>query len=145
MDADQARHVLVCRVRQRRCAIPIEAVVETMRSQPIERLPDTPPGVLGVAVIRGVPTPVVDVAGLLGERAEPTRLVTIRVDRRIVALAFDAIDGVTRLAPAAIHEPQPLLQGAAAGAISAIGELDRELVLMLETMRLLPDVPEAGA
>jgi len=57
---------LLCHVGSFVCALPVEHVVEIMRPLPIRHLEDVPPFVLGVALVRGAPAPVVDVARLLG-------------------------------------------------------------------------------
>ena len=110
-----------------------------MRPLPLEPLAGVPPEVLGAAIIRGVPTPVVDVRRLLGGAADPpARFVTIRAGATTVALAVDHVVGVVAVEPAALHALPPLLSGAAAGAVAAIGRLDAELLLVLEAARLVP-------
>ena len=48
------------------CALPVGHVGETMRPLPVETLAGGPPFAPGVSVIRGQPTPVVDLAEVLG-------------------------------------------------------------------------------
>ena len=57
-------HVLVCRVGERRCALPLDAVIETMRPLPIHPVTGVTEAVLGVCIIRGLATPVLDLAVL---------------------------------------------------------------------------------
>jgi purine-binding chemotaxis protein CheW len=135
---DQA---LLCRVRRVICAIPIRHVIETMRVLPIEPLLGAPDAVVGVALIRGEPTPVVDAGLLFGAPCMPTRLVTVRAGTRVVALAVDEVLGIRGILDGAAHALPPLLGTAAGGAVEAIGVADRELMLVLETIRLVP--PEA--
>src|ERR1039458_3558579 len=90
--------MLLCRVHGRRCALPLEHVVETMRPLPIGPLAGAPPGVSGLAVIRGAPVPVVDLSRLFSSdvgyiEVAPTRFVTVRVGQRVVALAVDRVEG----------------------------------------------------
>src|SRR5437764_4006630 len=90
--------------------IPVAAVVEVTRMVALAPLPDAPPWVCGVADLRGVPVPVVDLAARLG-RASRTPV----LDRRIVITADPAdprdpaepvglvglvVDEVTGVAPA---------------------------------------------
>lgn len=129
---------LLCRAGSALCALPLGQVIETMRTLPIEAVAGAPPYVRGLAIIRGAPTPVVDIARLLGEcRSRAERLVTLKIDARVVALAVDSVLGVRLLE--GIAEPlPPLLRDAANDVVSTIGRLDAELLLFLNTVRLLP-------
>ena len=133
---------LVCRVQARLCALPLERVVETLRPLPIEPMAGSPSFVLGLAVIRGAPLPIVDTARLLGaphERAE--RFVVVVVDQRRVALAVGSVLGVRKVARGSLQALPPLLRGANTDAIAAVGLLDAELLLVLRSARLLPVEP----
>ena len=63
--ATEVSPVLVVMVGSRACAFPLHHVAETMRPLPIKRVAGTPGFVCGVSVIRGTPTPVVDLKALL--------------------------------------------------------------------------------
>ncbi|HSW08807.1 chemotaxis protein CheW [Aquabacterium sp.] len=139
------QRVLICRVQDWRCALPLAQVVETMRVQAIRPLAGAPSFVLGVAVLRGQVVPVVDAAHLLGMpsgRAE--RLVSIRVDERVMALAVSEVIGVRALDPGSLQALPPLLGDSSADLISAIGRLDAELLLVLRHARLLPEAAWAA-
>ena len=121
------------------CALPVAAVVETMRPAPVRPLPGAPAWVLGVAVVRGAPTAVVDLAALLGgapERAA-TRWVIVRCGERTAALAVRRVDGVAALPETTARVP--LLQGAASGAVASLRALDRELLVVLDASLLVPE------
>jgi purine-binding chemotaxis protein CheW len=131
---------LVCRVGLRLCALPLDNVIENLRPLPIMPLADAPRFVLGLSIIRGAPVPVVDIGSLFGERATaPQRMVTLRADRRLVALVVDSVLGVRSLGPDSSNELPPLLQDAGAELVSAIGTLDAELLLFLRAARIVPD------
>ena len=140
-DQPQAGTCLVFKVESLACALPIAAVVETMRPLPLQRVETAPPIVAGVAMIRGTPTPVIDTARLLGTGAatETGRFVTVAVGDRQVALAVTSVVGLHAVAAAELRALPPLLAGADAGAVSAIGALDRELLLLLRSGYLVPD------
>ena len=115
-------------------------VIETMRPQPIEAIAGAPGFVLGLAVIRGEPVPVVDVARLLGtEAAQPRRFVTVRGARRPIALAVDAVLGVRAVAADQLLELPPLVGAVVAETVAAIGALDAQLLVMLQAARVVPD------
>jgi purine-binding chemotaxis protein CheW len=120
------------------CAIPLREVVETLRPLPIEPLAGAPSYVCGLSILRGAPVPVVDLGLLLGvEQVRATRLVALRVGARTVAVAVSAVLGVNSLAEAAALPP--LLKDAGHGAVQALGSVDRELLLVLEGARLVPE------
>ena len=136
---------LLCRVRDRLCSLPLQYVVETMRPLPIEAVAGAPDVVRGLAIIRGAPVPVIDVARLLGAAtAFPTRFVTMKVGDRRVALAVDAVLGVRGLPIESLQELPPLLGGVAAEIVAVIGRLDAELLLVLRGAQLVPDDVAAG-
>ena len=131
---------LVVTAGARWCALPLEHVLETMRPLPIEPLAGMPPAVLGVAVIRGMPTPVVDLAALLetGSGDAPGRFVTLRLGERRVALSVGSVTGFTELDPKALSSLPPLL-AAGSEATLALGVRDAQLFFVLQTARLLPE------
>jgi purine-binding chemotaxis protein CheW len=131
----------VFKVESVACALPITAVVETMRPLPLQRVETAPPIVAGVAMIRGVPTPVIDTARLLGTATatQTGRFVTVAVGDRQVALAVTAVVGLRAVAATELRSMPPLLAGAETGAVAAIGALDRDLLLLLHGARLVPE------
>lgn len=139
-DRSHVGRALVCRAATRRVAVPIEHVVETMRPLPITPLPAQPPFVLGAAVVRGAPTPVIDVASLLGEAAGPSaRLVTVRGGRRPIALAVSDVLGVLDLTGAEQLELRTLLAAVDEGPFASIHAHGPELLVVLRAARLVPD------
>lgn len=130
--------MLVLVAGARRCALPLAAVRETMRPLPAVPVAGAPAFVLGAAVIRGEPTPVVDLAALLGDHAAGiTRYVTVEAGGRTIALAVDAVGGVEAVDRGALAELPPLL-GGAGDAVVALGAVDGALLALLETSALLP-------
>jgi len=142
--------VLLCQVGPLVCALPLAHVLETMRPLPCEPLLGTAAFVDGVAIIRGAPVPVVDLARLVGSSSDEPRgrLVVVKVGARRVALAVERVLGVRALETAQLTELPPLLGGASADVVRALGLLDARLLVVLETSKLLPEVawssPEAA-
>ncbi|MCU1279831.1 MAG: hypothetical protein JWM53_3377 [bacterium] len=110
-----------------------------MRVLPIETVADAPAFVTGLAIIRGAPVPVIDLAALLGGAGETTRLILLRVGERRVAVAVAEVIGVQRLDDALLGETPPLLQAARADLIESVGILDAQLLIVLRAARLLPE------
>lgn len=146
--AESAKHALICRIGTRLCALPLQHVVETLRPLPVAPLAGAPAHVLGVALIRGLGQPVVDMARLLGEGdAEVTRYVTLRLGERRVALAVGQVLGTRELALDELQDLPPLLRNAGQDSVAALGQIDAELLLVLNSTRLIPpaEVMEAAA
>jgi purine-binding chemotaxis protein CheW len=131
---------LVFRVLTFNCALPLQHVSETMRPLPVEPIAGAISPVAGIAIIRGCPVPVVDVAWLIaGQRSQPSRFVTIDIAARRVALAVDTVVGVRTIHTEALNELPPLLQNAPADVIAGMGTLDAELLVVLRAARLVPE------
>lgn len=129
---------LLCRVRSTLCALPIDQVIEIMRPLPVNPIARAPHGVLGMCVIRGEAVPVVDLARLLlGEVGEPTRFVSVRAGERRIALAVDGVPGTLELSAPQVAQVPALLARASA-AVEAITTLDKTLLLLFESSRVLP-------
>jgi len=133
--------VVLCLVDSIACAVPLEHVSETLRPLPIDALSGAAHFIEGISIIRGKPTPVVDLARLLGKTtSEPrTRLLVLKIGERRAALLVGRVLGVRSLDTASVMELPPLLSGASSEAVAAVGSLDARLLLVLETSRVLPD------
>ena len=132
---------LICRCGLRLCALPLGCVAETMRPLPLESIPGMPGFLLGLSIIRGAPVPVVSVSGLIGAAADGaiSRFVTLKTGERRLALAVEQVIGVRELAPASMDEIPPLLRESGADLIAALATLDAELLLVLQSARMIPD------
>jgi purine-binding chemotaxis protein CheW len=113
-------------------------VIEIMRPLPVNPIAQAPECVLGMCVIRGEAVPVVDLARLLlADAGEPTRFVSVRAGERRIALAVDAVPGTLELSAARVAEVPALLSRASA-ALEAITTLDKTLLVLFESSRVLP-------
>jgi purine-binding chemotaxis protein CheW len=131
---------LLCRVETRLCALPLDNVVETMRPLPIEPVAGAPDFVLGLSVVRGAPVPIVDVERLLGGKSvNPARFVMLKVGERCVGLAVESAVGIRQIGAASLQDLPPLLRNAEADAVSTIGTLDSELLVVLQAVRIVPE------
>lgn len=132
---------LLCRARTRSCALPLVHVVETMRPLPIVPIAGVPSFVCGVSMIRGEPTPVVDLGALLGTDEPPSfaRFVTVRAGGRPVALAFEEVLSLHEVPAESMAALPSLLQGASEAAVSAVAALDAGLLFVLDGARVVPD------
>jgi purine-binding chemotaxis protein CheW len=140
--ANEGEHFLLCSIGTRIGALALRDVRETMRPLPVEPLRGAPAFVLGLAIVRGSPTPVIDANQLLSpsetspSRA-PARFVSLNLGERSAALAVDAVLDVRSLPRGMLATTPPLLREASSDLVSAIGTLDRKLFFVLETARLV--------
>jgi purine-binding chemotaxis protein CheW len=135
----------VCRADRRLFALRVADVIETMRPLPLEAAAAALPFVLGISVVRGMPVPVVALGALFGgEPAPPGRIITLRIAGRIVALGVDEIVGVRAIPPQALRALPPLLRDGMGEHVSALSVLDRELFLVLQSGRLVPETAWAS-
>lgn len=137
MMATSSTPALFFRVGERVCSLPLTQVLEVMRALPVDPITDVP-GVRGLAVIRGVATPVVAPGALLGD-ADPafTRLILVRAGRGAAALAVDSILGVFALDHA--EDLPRLAAGAAGGRLEAIAVRDADFLYVLNSARMIPE------
>ena len=136
------RHsALLFRAHHRACALPVEDVVEAMRPLPVEEMVGAPAFVAGVAIIRGVATPVLDAGALLDARSlpRPGRLVLLRSDGRRVGLLVSSVAGVLTFEEEAFEPLPPLLRTADPDRIERLGRVDGALLHVLHRGRLVPD------
>jgi purine-binding chemotaxis protein CheW len=139
---------LLCRIGSRIGALALKDIRETMRPLPIEPLTGMPPFVLGVAIVRGLPAPVIDAGRLLNPSASlstpimassPARFVSLKLGERTVSLAVDAVLDIRALAAGTLADIPPLLREAGAEQTALIGALDTQLLFVLEAARLVPE------
>ncbi len=139
MAEDTTCQVVLTRVSQGFCAFSIADVIEIMRPCPVQPVPEAPDWVLGLAVIRGGPVPVVDLGRFLAA-SEPRpagRWLTLRIAGRQVAVAVPEVLGVRGLKANLFRDLPPLTRGAAG--VTSAGVLDNELLLVLEAARVVPE------
>lgn len=124
------------------CAFPLAHVVEIMRALPTRALANAPEFVRGISIIRGEPLPVVDLALVLGavSAGELTRFVVVRSGDRKVAVAVETVVGIRQAASEMLAGMPRLLSKAQPGIVTAIGALERELLLVLEATYFVPEV-----
>jgi purine-binding chemotaxis protein CheW len=138
---DENRY-LVARTRSYAVALPLGKVVETMRPLPIRPVAETPEFLLGLSVIRGAPTPVVDLESFLtGRPGKYNRFVTLTTRRtqqgRRVALALRSVDGVETISAGAASEKPKLTESARSDAVERLAALDGELALIFDSSKVI--------
>ncbi|HEX4511740.1 MAG TPA: chemotaxis protein CheW [Burkholderiaceae bacterium] len=131
---------LVVHVGARVCALPLQHVIETMRMLHVEAFPGAPGFVRGIALVRGVPVPVVEAARLLGTGPGPgARWVTLKTGERTVVLAVDEVLGVRAVPAEDRLALPPLLREASAEIVATLGRLDAGLLVVLQAAHAWPE------
>jgi purine-binding chemotaxis protein CheW len=137
---------LVFRAGPLLCALRLDEVIETMRPLTVRPLAGTPSYVRGVTIMRGVPAPVLDVALLVGgKEADIVRFVAVRTERGPVAFATGPVLGIRPAAADAAPGPSGFYGGASSRLVAGVGTVDAEPILLLQSMRVLPDEVWAAA
>jgi purine-binding chemotaxis protein CheW len=124
-------------------ALPLEAIAETMRPLPISPVSAAPAFVRGVSLVRGTPSPVVNLALLLGgTQAEPgpgRRFVAMRMPEGSLALEVDEVVGLRWLQEQSLEDVPALLHAQGESHVERMGSLDGHLLAVLGSARLLPE------
>lgn len=121
--------------------VPIEEVQEVLFSQPLSEVPLAPPAVAGLLNLRGRIVTVIDLKRLLhGAPAQDEAMnMVMRYDNDEVSLLIDRIGDVMRVDEAAVESAPPTLQGLGREFIRGVFPLQDELLLLLDTQRMLDD------
>ncbi|HSP80614.1 MAG TPA: chemotaxis protein CheW [Myxococcaceae bacterium] len=143
MSTQSLRCYLVVRAQEWMSALPLEGVEETMRPLPVAPVSAAPPFVRGVSLVRGAPSPVVNLAALLGGglvQPEPgQRFVSLRVPEGHLALEVDEVVGLRWMEEGSLESVPPLLRATAGGHVQRLGSYDGRLLAVLGAARLLPE------
>ena len=131
---------LVFRAGPLLCALHLDDVIETLRPLETRPLAGSPAFVRGISVLRGVPTPVIDVARLLGnEQIEPHRFVAVRTERGAVALAIGPVLGIRDIDAGPTGGHPALLGTRSSRLVAGVGTIGEEPLLLLQSLRAVPD------
>ncbi len=115
-------------------------VREVIRVPQITRAPDMPPAVEGMASLRGMLVPVIDLAKYVGVDAADTRgvMIVAEYNGQVMGFLVGAVDTILRLDWSAMRAPPEIINGSMGGLITAVTELaDGRLVMMLDVEAIL--------
>lgn len=130
-------------------AVPIEQVQEILDSQPVSRLPQAPPSLLGMTDVRGEGIPVLDLRLVLGmseaDNTENTRIVVLKLETPDKLLTFglraDRVFEVTSLDEAELNPPPDVSRDWKNHVIAGIGRRNGAFVMVIDLDRLLIQSP----
>lgn len=128
---------LVFEVKDWSCSVPVTHVAEISRPLPTTPVANGPLYLMGLATLRGTPTPVLEMGVLLrGEPLNPTRFIRLRGEGSEVALAVSRVGGVFRI-DADERKVVPALLAPELLMVEGLGLRDQRLMILLDTLRLL--------
>jgi purine-binding chemotaxis protein CheW len=133
--------LLVVRSSTRVFAFPLTSVFEVTRPLPIEPVPGTPPFLLGLAVIRAIPVPVIDLAKLVGipKAVSIDRFVVLGRGSRRVAVAAEEVIGLREIENSRLWSLSPILAEADSSVMTSVSVNDCSLLFVLQAARMVPD------
>ncbi len=132
---------VVALIGSRVCAFRIGEVSLAMRTPVTTALPATPPFVLGVAVVRGSLTVILDGHRLLGENDEPgQRMLVLTSGGRNFGLTVDSISGVAEIEESDPEkELVPLMPHITSEWIERLVKVDASFAAVLAAGRIVPE------
>ena len=106
-----SRHFLTFRVGAARYALEAKGVAEVVAIPAVARIPQAPPGLMGLANLRGEVVPVADIARLLQRESSPEKMerVIVMGGEAAVALAVDRVEELVEIAEDKIERQQAAL------------------------------------
>lgn len=106
------RNYLTFRIGTQSYALAADAVAEVIRPPSVARVPHGPPGLLGLASLRGAVLPIASLRGLLGApplAACDTSRVLVLVGQAPIGLAVDAVDALVSVDAGAVEADQVMM------------------------------------
>ena len=144
---------LIFSISDRLYALPLAAVIEVVRPEPVAWIPNVPPFVLGVANFRGAVIPVVDGARLFGFRpgeadAENRLIIVERVEpsgRDRVGILVRRIVGIRPHDPADLKPRESIAGHGLHPAVTGFTYLEGKSVMHLDLALLLVRTDRAAS
>jgi purine-binding chemotaxis protein CheW len=125
-------------------AVPVSDVQEVVQPLPITAVPSAPPAVAGLFSLRGEILTAIELRACLGFRPraadQPWVNLVVHHDREPVSLVVDEIGDVVNLDDKLFEPPPDTLQSELRALIGGAYKLERRLLLVLETARILDAV-----
>ena len=120
--------------------VPISSVVQIVGMQEITEVPEYPPYAKGIIYLRGSIIPLIDTRLRLGKPEasynERTCIIVTSIMEYLIGFIVDEVDAVISIPDDQISPP-PQLNGQAGGYIIGIGKLERKVVLLMDTCKII--------
>jgi purine-binding chemotaxis protein CheW len=127
--------------------VEVNKVQEVLRDQEMTPVPLAPDVVRGLINLRGQIVTAIDLRRRIGRAAracgERSMNVVLRTEEGAVSLLVDEIGDVVEVEDSILERPPENLRGVSRELISRVAKLDRELLILLDTERVLAVPSEA--
>ena len=138
----QKNKFLIFSLENESYGIEIRHVTEIIGLQPITQVPEMPGYIMGIINLRGKIIPVMDVRLRFNKQSreynDRTCVIVIEINDIPMGLIIDSVSEVISITGENIVEP-PSIYGEGGRYISGIGKVDDEVVLLLDSDRLLSE------
>jgi purine-binding chemotaxis protein CheW len=149
------KRFVLFRAAQELFGIPIEAVVEVLRAQRPNPLPEMPPHILGLITLRGEVLPLVDIRKRFGLSPQPAneRVVVVRSRGEKIGVVVDEVLEIAKFQEEELSEPPSIFKGLRAEYLTGLAKrkdgsvvilLNMDMVLSSEERLLLRAGDERG-
>lgn len=134
--------LLVFRTGELCLGIDVRDVSEVTRAMELSAPLPQRSGVIGMITLRGMSTPVIDLATVLGVPVgSGSRMIAVRHGKATVGLRVDAVEGLRAVSGGALEPPPPILADREAWWLdSVLRSRDGELVGVMSVSRVLSSV-----
>lgn len=131
-------YCLTFSIRNERCAIAIEDILEIISILPITPVPNAPEEIKGIISLRGTVVPVTDLGMLLGHKdtaiTEDSKIIVIKKEEEFVGFL---VDRVSRTLPINLDKlEKPPVTGEHAGFLKGLYNYDKKIIMLLDGEKL---------
>jgi purine-binding chemotaxis protein CheW len=119
--------------------LPIERVVEIIRTQKVFSVPGLPGFLSGVMSVRGTVIPLIDLRRRFGTKpsGKKERIIIVRFEQEKIGFLVDAIREILALLPDEITKPPSLFKGFKTEFLMGLGKKDDAIIILLDIDNLL--------
>ena len=126
--------------RRETYGINVFKVREVIRAPELTRAPDMPPAIDGMASLRGLLVPVLNLVRYVGIQTDDVAPIMILAEDhgQTLGLLVETVETILRLDWSAMRAPPPMMAAHAGGLVTAVTELaDNRLVMMIDVESIL--------
>jgi purine-binding chemotaxis protein CheW len=140
-NAEPDRQFTVFTLGELEYGVDIMHISQIIQPEPIRPIPRAPAYVDGVIERRGVVVPIIDLRRRFGlpsvDVSRATKIIIVRLDRRLVGITVDGVVGVHRVAQSAIRRTPAWIAGPEAEVFTGVCRRGDHLVLLVELATLV--------